>query len=41
MLNHRFSQKFNLAAIKELIELKKRKTFELIEKKNQSTISLT
>ncbi len=41
MLNHRFSQKFNLTVIKKLIELKKRETFELIEKKNQSTISLT
>jgi hypothetical protein len=41
MLNHRFFQKFNLTVIKELVQLKKRKTFELIEKKNQSTISLT
>jgi uncharacterized membrane protein (DUF485 family) len=41
MLNHRFSRKFNLAVIKELVELKKRETFELIEKKNQFTLSLT
>jgi hypothetical protein len=41
MLNHRFSQEFNLAVIKELTELKKRGTFELVEKKNQPTIPLT
>jgi hypothetical protein len=41
MLRHRFFQKFQMIAQKKFFELKKRNTFSLIEKTNQSRISLT
>ena len=42
MLHHRFSQEFQLAAIKELTELEKRGTYELVEKvQGQDRIPLT
>ncbi len=39
MLRYRFFQKFQIAAQKKFFELKKRSTFSLIEKANQSRIS--
>jgi hypothetical protein len=41
MLRHRFFQKFQMIAQKKFFELKKRSTFSLIEKANQSRILLT
>jgi hypothetical protein len=40
MLRHRFFQKFQITTQKKFFELKKRDTFSLIEKANQSRISL-
>jgi hypothetical protein len=39
MLRHRFFQKFQIAVQKKFFELKKRSTFSLIKKANQSRIS--
>jgi hypothetical protein len=41
MLKHRFSREFEHAAIRELTELEKRGTYELVLKREQKTIPLT